>query len=244
VARAPAPLRGSILVHPLRRRTEVIGAIVVANATAGALRPSDLRTLSLVDVAATSRLVASWRIAEVSQRAMVDGLTGLTNRRGFEGAMAVAREEADRFGWETSLLLVDVDHFKAVNDTYGHEAGDEVLRAVTRALDDRVREIDVCARVGGEEIAILLKNTGPVGAEELAQRLRHAIEQLRVVTSGRTISVTASFGVATHPTVVGDWDALYRCADQALYAAKHGGRNQVRHASRAVVAGADEPSLP
>ena len=227
IARAIAPERGCVLIHPLRRRTEVIGAVVAVHTQPGALSPADLRTLSLVDAAATSRLVATWRIAEVNQRAMVDGLTGLTNRRGFEAAMAIALEEAGRHGWEVSLILADVDHFKAVNDTHGHEVGDKVLCAIAGALDDQVRELDICARVGGEEIAILLKNTGPAGAAELAERLRVAVESLRIVAGGNVLPVTSSFGVATYPTDVGDWEALYRSADQALYAAKHAGRNQV-----------------
>ncbi len=228
VARAVALHRGAVLIHPLRRRREVIGAVLAVSRVSGALEPSDMRTLSLVDAAATSRLVASWRLAEVTQRAVIDGLTGLTNRRGFESAMATAREEADRYGWQTSLLLVDLDHFKEVNDTYGHEAGDAVLRAVSRVLRERVREIDLCARVGGEEIAVVLKNTSAAGALELAQRLRAAIDSLRVDVAGQLVRVTASIGVATHPTVVPEWDALYRSADHALYASKNGGRNQVR----------------
>ncbi len=228
VARSVTMPRGAVLIHPLRRRADVIGAVVAIAQTPGALQPSDMRTLSLVDAAGTSRLVASWRLAEVTQRAVIDGLTGLTNRRGFETAMATAREEADRYGWETSLLLVDLDHFKAVNDSFGHEAGDAVLRAVAHALRDRVREIDLCARVGGEELAVVLKNTGARGAIELAQRLRAAIDALRVEVAGRHVRVTASIGVATHPTMVVNWDALYRSADTALYAAKNAGRDQVR----------------
>jgi diguanylate cyclase (GGDEF)-like protein len=229
IAPSIAPERGCVLIHPLRRRTEVIGAIVAVHREPGALTPADLRTLSLVDAAATSRLVATWRIAEVNQRAMIDGLTNLTNRRGFEAAMDIAREEAERHRWEVSLIITDVDHFKAVNDTHGHEAGDKVLRHIAQVLNDRVRELDVCARVGGEEIAILLKNTGPQGADELAERLRIAIESAHIVAGGTVIPVTASFGVATFPTNVTEWSGLYGSADQALYAAKHGGRNQVRH---------------
>jgi diguanylate cyclase (GGDEF)-like protein len=227
VARDAANLGGAVLIHPLRRRADVIGAVVAVSRTAGALQPADMRTLSLVDAAGTSRLVASWRLAEVTQRAVIDGLTGLTNRRGFEVAMATAREEAERYGWETSVLLVDLDHFKLVNDSFGHEAGDDVLRAVARVLRERVREIDLCARVGGEEVAVILKNTGSDGAIELAQRLRAAIAALRVDVAGRRIGVTASIGVATHPTEVLEWDAVYRSADSALYAAKHAGRDQV-----------------
>lgn len=228
--RDAAPLRRCVLVQPLRRGTEVIGALIAVHDTPGALRPADLRTLTLLDLAATSRLVASWRLAEARERATIDGLTGLTNRLGFEAAMLRSREEAVRFGWETTLLLLDLDHFKAINDGYGHEAGDTVLRAVAATLADRVRAVDCCARLGGEEFAVLLKGTGRAGGAELAERLRRAVESLRMQAAGQQVAVTVSIGGAVHPGEVADWAALYRSADAALYAAKHAGRNRVRFA--------------
>ena len=219
---------GCVLVQPLRRKGAVIGAVVAAHRLAGALGAAELRALSLFDAVASFRLATAWKIEEVARRALVDGLTGLANRAGFETEMRSALSEHMRFGWEVSLVLVDVDHFKGVNDTYGHEAGDAVLRSIASVLQDGVRGTDVCARVGGEEMALILKDTGVQGARELAERLRVAVEGLRVPWEGDSVSVTASFGVATYPSEVPEWDALYRAADRALYDAKAAGRNQVR----------------
>lgn len=225
---------GCVLVQPLRRRGAVVGAAVAAHRAPGALGPAELRALSLFDAVASFRLASAWKLEEVTKRASVDGLTGLTNRRGFESEMRVALEEQMRFGWNVSLVLVDVDHFKLVNDTHGHEVGDTVLRAIAATLDEVVRATDVCARVGGEEMALVLKDTDTEGALELAERLRASIEAMRVPFGAAEIQVTASFGVATYPAEVADWDALYRTADRALYDAKQAGRNQVRGVPGAV----------
>ncbi|HYV97131.1 MAG TPA: sensor domain-containing diguanylate cyclase [Gemmatimonadaceae bacterium] len=227
-SRALPTQTGCVLVQPLRRRSRVIGAVVATHKEPGALGPMELRALSLFDAVASFRLASAWKLEEVTKRALVDGLTGLTNRDGFELEMKEALGEQMRFGWETSLVIVDVDHFKTVNDTHGHEVGDMVLRAVAQTLEDGVRTTDVCARVGGEEMALILKDTGVDGARELAERLRVAVEALRVPFGGQEISVTASFGVATYPTSVGEWAALYRMADRSLYDAKAAGRNTVR----------------
>jgi diguanylate cyclase (GGDEF)-like protein len=232
-SRALPTQTGCVLVQPLRRRGLVIGAVVAAHTEPGRLGPAELRALSLFDAVASFRLASAWKLEEVTRRALVDGLTGLMNREGFEIEMRQALGEQMRFGWETSLIIVDVDHFKDVNDTHGHEVGDTVLRAIAKTLEDGVRTTDVCARVGGEEMALILKDTGVDGARELAERLRAAIEALRVPFGKDAIRVTASFGVATYPTEVAEWAAIYRKADRSLYEAKSAGRNQVRWAGAA-----------
>lgn len=218
---------GCVVVQPLRRRGAVVGAAVATHRAPGALGAAEMRALFMFDAVATFRLASAWKLEEVTKRASVDGLTGLTNRRGFEVAMRTSLEEQMRFGWNVSLVIVDVDHFKNVNDTHGHEVGDAVLRAVAATLDEAVRATDVCARVGGEEMALILKDTDSDGARELAERLRANIEAMRVPFGTDEIQVTASFGVATYPVEVPEWDALYRTADRALYQAKQAGRNQV-----------------
>jgi diguanylate cyclase (GGDEF)-like protein len=218
---------GCVLVQPLRRRSAIIGAVVATHADPGALGMAEMRTLSLFDAVAGFRLASAWKLEEVSRRALIDGLTGLTNRRGFDSEMRVARSQQLRFGWQIALVIVDIDHFKIINDTHGHDAGDAVLRAVTSVLEAGVRTTDVCARIGGEEFALVLKDTGAVGAHELAERLRAGVESLRLRARGRRISVTASFGVATYPADVHEWDTLFTSADRALYEAKARGRNRV-----------------
>jgi diguanylate cyclase (GGDEF)-like protein len=123
---------------------------------------------------------------------------------------------------------VDIDHFKRVNDGYGHDAGDEVLRSIGRAVGASVRTIDLAARFGGEEIAILLPKTGLEGARELAERLRREIANHPVQVRNESLRVTASFGVACYPESSSDQRALFTNADAALYEAKAAGRNQVK----------------
>jgi diguanylate cyclase (GGDEF)-like protein len=229
-SRALPTQTGCVLVQPLRRKSVVLGAVVATHAESGRLGPSELRALSLFDAVASFRLASAWKIEEVTKRALVDGLTGLTNRVGFEAEMRAALAEQMRHQWPVSLVLVDVDTFKDVNDTWGHEAGDEVLRAVSRTLEDGVRTTDVCARVGGDEMALILKDTDGDGARELAERLRAAIAALRIPGFESDVEITASLGVVTYPADVSDWNVLYRMADRALYRAKAQGRNTVQGA--------------
>lgn len=161
-------------------------------------------------------------LAELSQS---DPLTGLGNRRALNVAMAIWREVAEP-GSQTAMLLVDVDHFKAVNDRFGHDEGDRVLVAVARALEASVRARDLVVRYGGEEFAIWLPFSDVSAACAAAQR---AHEQIRSVQVGGE-PLTVSIGVATlhAPAVEADLQALINRADQAVYAAKHAGRNRTQ----------------
>jgi diguanylate cyclase (GGDEF)-like protein len=174
-------------------------------------------------------LEAVWKIEEVSRRARTDGLTGLANRTHFDEQIRRVVAETDRrVGGSCSLIIADLDHFKQINDVHGHEAGDAVLRHVAQLMSDSVRTIDVCARYGGEEIAILLPQTSLLGAVELADRLRAAIESRPARYAGEELTVTASFGVASYPSPVSSSDGLFPAADRALYEAKASGRNCVK----------------
>ncbi|KQX35746.1 hypothetical protein ASD04_13305 [Devosia sp. Root436] len=155
-------------------------------------------------------------------RALTDPLTALPNRRAFERGIAGLRPD-DR---SAALLLIDLDHFKVVNDTHGHAAGDYVLQQISMILRANMRNRDLLSRLGGEELAVLLPDTDPVAAQVIAERLRRSIETLDIHWEGRTIAITASFGVAVGPGTTPS-DALFVQADAALYAAKRGGRNRV-----------------
>ena len=139
-------------------------------------------------------------------------------------------ERAKRFGDEISLIMLDIDNFKRVNDTYGHMQGDLVLREVARVLRESSREIDEPARYGGEEMAVALPGTDLDGAYNFAERVRHAIEELELplIEGGGTLRVTASFGAAALERDNGevDKDALVAAADAALYRAKRSGKNR------------------
>jgi diguanylate cyclase (GGDEF)-like protein len=218
----------SLAVVPVLCDQRVIGAIVVEGGEPGSLAEEEARNVGLLAAVARGSLEKVWEIEEVTQRARTDDLTGLANRRHFDEQLRRVLAETDRFGGTSSLILVDIDLFKAVNDTYGHEAGDAVLRQVAKTLGDGVRAVDICARFGGEEIAILLPQTPVVGASELAERLRKAIADRPVVHEGTPIRVTASFGIAGYPETVPHGDWLFPAADKALYSAKSEGRNCVR----------------
>jgi diguanylate cyclase (GGDEF)-like protein len=219
---------GSAAFHPIVSGDQVIGALVVEGSDVGQIAQHESRNIGLLAAVARGPLESVWEIEEVNQRARTDSLTGLANRRHFDEHLKRVVAETDRFGGSCSLILVDLDHFKAVNDQHGHEAGDAVLRHVGQLLGDAVRTVDLCARYGGEEMGILLPQTSERGAAELADRLRQILESRPSSHAGFQILVTGSFGVATYPSPVpyGDW--LVLAADRALYEAKAAGRNCVR----------------
>jgi diguanylate cyclase (GGDEF)-like protein len=166
-------------------------------------------------------------LVELSSR---DALTGLANRRAFELALAREADRVARSGEPALLLILDIDHFKRINDNHGHAAGDEVIRAVALALQDSVRPMDLVARVGGEEFAIVLPNCGAAFGEAVAERVRRRIESMPVqVSRGSPLPVTASVGGAFAPQWVRCTPSLWlERADQQLYLAKAQGRNLVR----------------
>ena len=176
----------------------------------------------------------------VERQAVTDELTGLANVRAFLVTLDRELERSRRFETPLALVLVDLDDFKGVNDTYGHQQGDEVLAQVSAVLREASRELDLAARYGGEELAVILPQTDAEGAEFLAERIRRTIESLpiRRVDGRGSLSVTASFGVADAPYTATDRAGLIAAADAALYAAKRAGKNRVERALTAVV----EPS--
>jgi diguanylate cyclase len=159
-----------------------------------------------------------------------DALTGLANRRAFDMALAREIDRVARSGEPALLLGLDIDHFKRVNDTHGHSAGDQVLKAVASALIDSVRPMDLVARVGGEEFAIILPNCGAAFGETVAERVRRRVERMPVaIGPNLQIEVTVSIGGAFAPQWVRSSAALWvERADQQLYRAKAQGRNLVR----------------
>jgi diguanylate cyclase (GGDEF)-like protein len=163
----------------------------------------------------------------VKRQAVTDELTGLANRRAFMEALGLELRRADRFEGSLALVLADLDDFKRVNDRFGHGVGDDVLRRFAETLQGRTREIDVCARLGGEEFALLLPETDLAGAELLAESLRVAVSELRIQAGpADVVGVTASFGVGAFPETH-TADELMTAADLALYSAKRRGKNQV-----------------
>ncbi|MGH8494425.1 MAG: sensor domain-containing diguanylate cyclase [Moraxellaceae bacterium] len=163
---------------------------------------------------------------QLEELAATDSLTGLFNRRAFDERATLEVKRAQRQNHLFSIITFDIDHFKKVNDGYGHDAGDEALKHCAAICTEQLREMDICARFGGEEFMILLPETNVDGARDTAERLRRCIAGLELTTAKGLLRFTASFGVAEH--VLGqELATTLHQADQALYAAKHSGRDRV-----------------
>lgn len=192
-----------------------------------AMAPYQLKAehaLHLSKLEAVSRLYK-----DAEKRAITDGLTGLTTHLHFQEQLAKRFFEARRYGQPLSLMFIDIDHFKQINDTFGHPTGDEVLRRVSEVMQHTARACDTVARYGGEEIAMILPQTDLEGAFVFAERIREAVSALSIPELGgnRHVSVTVSVGVAQlQDRDLTPGDLLDR-ADRAVYEAKHGGRNRV-----------------
>ncbi|MGI8554030.1 MAG: diguanylate cyclase [Dehalococcoidia bacterium] len=183
----------------------------------------------------TERVALERTLERVNQQlqelANHDPLTGIENRRGFAPRLAQELQRAQRYRHAFSVLLLDIDHFKQVNDTYGHPGGDVVLQAVATILKGQMRSTDAVARYGGEEFTVLLPETDGEKAQEVAERLREQIAAMHVILPEGSPDVTISIGVADYPRCGPTTVQILKRADQALYLAKQGGRNQVRFAS-------------
>lgn len=158
------------------------------------------------------------------EAAFTDHLTGLANRRRFERQLEREVGRVERFGHPFTLLMVDIDNFKNLNDSFGHDIGDDAIRRLSKVLREGTRGIDLAARIGGEEFAVLLVETSKDGGLEVAERLRTAIKSLEIPQAGR---ITASFGVAECPHDAQTAAEILKAVDVALYEAKRNGRDQV-----------------
>jgi diguanylate cyclase (GGDEF)-like protein len=216
----------SLLVLPLLVKDEVIGTFTVAALRVGAF-PSDRREMLGVIANQVAISMQNARMYEVlEEQATTDGLTGLVNHRTFQERFSGMLGRAERRELAVSLLLTDIDHFKKINDTYGHPTGDEVLRRVASILKASARKIDIVARYGGEEFAIVLEATDREGARQLAERIRAEVAQQSFPSAKGTFNATLSIGVAVYPDDAREKAEIIARADQSLYAAKRGGRNR------------------
>jgi diguanylate cyclase (GGDEF)-like protein len=221
----------SALAHPLRGTDgpDVLGVVSVARRG----QPFTEGERELFNYLAGQAAVSIENVGlheTVQRQATIDALTGLSTRRRFDDVLAAEFERAKRFPEQgLGLVLLDIDDFKSVNDTHGHQVGDEVLREVSRVLTESSREIDTPSRYGGEELAVILPGTGIEGAYDMAERVRAGIEALEVALNGpggKVLRVTASFGAAAMPESGDDPEDLVAAADAALYEAKRAGKNR------------------
>jgi diguanylate cyclase (GGDEF)-like protein len=223
----PWPRIPSLLVLPLLMHDRALGTLVLgarrAHAFGDAVRP----TLEVLASHLAVSLSNARMVQKLEMMATTDGLTGLLNKRALLEAAHVKLTAAQRFRRKLSLLVVDIDFFKRVNDTYGHDVGDDVIRGLGDVLRRQKRATDEVARFGGEEFVVLCEQTDEAGATLLAERIREELAATSFASSQGSLSVTCSVGVATYPDAGADWDALFKAADEALYSSKRGGRNRV-----------------
>jgi diguanylate cyclase (GGDEF)-like protein len=224
------PRSDSLLAVPLKSRNRTLGALLLL-AKRNTFDAAAHRVLGILANQAAAALSTIQLMERVRDQAIRDGLTGLYNRRAFDEFIAQAQARQDRQGGSFALLLVDLDHFKKLNDTYGHPTGDAALRSAAHVLTRHLRRGDQAARYGGEEFVVILPATDEAGAVRLAERVRSAIEKHRLVFEGARVAITASIGVAIWPQDAKDTTVLLAATDRALYAAKQGGRNRVVPAS-------------
>jgi diguanylate cyclase (GGDEF)-like protein len=213
------------VLAPLQADRELTGVVRVSSLLEGdpALRERRAELLTAVLPELSKSFALAIKTPDLYTRAVQDGLTGLWTKRHFLTQAKDHLDAARRYGEPLSIIMVDVDHFKKVNDTHGHQAGDKVLKGVAEILKKKVRG-GMAFRYGGEEMSVLLPKASAAGATEVAERLRKAIEAHKIAG----IKVTASFGVAEFDAAtMPGWEALVERADQGLYKAKQAGRNRV-----------------
>jgi diguanylate cyclase (GGDEF)-like protein len=184
---------------------------------------SDLSLQTAIDVK---------RVTLLEQENIIDPLTGICNRRCMERRLREEFARAQRYAVPLAIILLDIDYFKHVNDTHGHQSGDLVLTQLGKLISQGIRDSDIAARYGGEEFLIIASNTTALNAVTLASRLRQQIESYKFMINNdpnrhQAIHITASFGIADFGREVGDVKTLVSRADEALYRAKHEGRNRV-----------------
>jgi diguanylate cyclase (GGDEF)-like protein len=224
-----ARLKGmeSLLVLPLVVREETIGTLIVAAKAPAAFSRSVRETLQALGNQLAVSLANARAVRQLEELATTDGLTGCLNKRAFLTELSQKLMAAERFGRKLSLIVTDLDHFKGVNDTYGHATGDRVLQELGRVLKRMKRETDLVARFGGEEFCVLCEETDSRGAELLAERVREELAGTELQTELGALRVTASLGVATFPDHAKSAEELFAQGDKALYQAKNQGRNRV-----------------
>jgi diguanylate cyclase (GGDEF)-like protein len=220
----------SVRLGPLKPGERAHGLITIAR-TGQPFSPDDDEVLRSLASQATLALENVELHHQIQRQAVTDELTGLANHGHFQDLLSLEIEQVRRYQHSVGLIMLDVDNFKLVNDTYGHQQGDVVLKYVAQAVRENSRDADAPARYGGEEMAVILPHTDLVGAHAIAERVRTAIEGLQIprLDGSGFLQITASLGVAASTT--GDKDALISGADNALYTAKRSGKNRTVQAT-------------
>jgi diguanylate cyclase (GGDEF)-like protein len=218
----------SHLTLPLAMEGEILGCTSLMSDQANAFDAQDLQFFSVIGYQMAATIKHFQRFSSVKNMAIYDTLTNLYNRRHFEEKLGAETERSFARGTSLSLVMLDVDHFKRINDTFGHPQGDTVLREIAALLKTSVRKKDTVARYGGEEFILILPEAGLEAASMIAERVRRSVEGSRFEIGPNGLTVTVSLGIATFPNhSPKSKEELVRMADEALYEAKKGGRNRL-----------------
>ncbi len=225
-----------ILIAPIHDDRQAVLAVVgVESNKNGVYSQTELRLLKTIMANVSTALTKARMYDEMEKLATIDGLTGIANHRKFQDVLTLEMERAKRYSTALTLLLMDIDHFKKFNDTYGHSVGDLVLKMVAKALQGAIRSTDFCARYGGEEFVVLLMQADEQQSRFLAERIRSAIETMTVKNENQVLQVTVSIGSATFPGDAATKQDLIDNSDKAMYYSKENGRNKVSFFSEVLV---------
>ena len=227
------PAVPSLVVLPLISGERTLGTLVLGARRRGAFGDTVRSLLEVLASHLAVSLANAGMMKQLEQLATTDGMTGLYNKRTMLELGAQKIEAAQRFNQPLSILVTDIDFFKKVNDTYGHDVGDEVIKGLGRILKETKRATDVVSRFGGEEFVVLCDHTDTQGAHLLAERVRESLATTVFHSSLGNFSVTCSIGVAAWPQGDGSWESLFKAADEALYESKRSGRNRTTLAAAA-----------
>ncbi len=217
----------SLIVLPLMVHESVLGTLVLGSQQHDAFGESVTPLLQILSQHVAVSLANARMVKRLEDLATSDGMTGLLNKRALIEVADQKLRSSQRFSKPLSVIIADIDHFKRVNDSYGHDIGDVVIRGFADVLKRTKRETDSVARFGGEEFVVLCEETDATGARLLAERVRQELEAAVFHTPKGPLQVTCSLGVATFPAAGHDWSGLFKATDEALYVSKRSGRNRV-----------------
>jgi diguanylate cyclase (GGDEF)-like protein len=224
--RLPWPTHPSLLVLPLLMHDRALGTLILGAKRRHAFGDAARPTLEVLASHLAVSLSNARMVHKLETMATTDGLTGLLNKRAMLDASSQKIAAAVRFGRDLSILVVDIDFFKKVNDNHGHDIGDLVIRGLGDILKRQKRTTDLVARFGGEEFTVLCEQTDEKGAMLLAERIREELGKTKFRTPAGALSVTCSIGVSTFPAAGSSWETLFKAADEALYVSKRSGRDR------------------